>query len=106
MSDTSARCSSNRIMSSNGYPRTSQKLPEFMGHSNVDRTSDEADVFNFSTRDAKLALLGRDILGKASVGWSMVISWMAFRATSLQCSIFILQEFCRRPLLVRTVVGV
>lgn len=96
-------------MSSNGYPRISQELPEFMGHSNVDRTSDEADVFNFSTRDAKLILLtslGRDILGKASVGWSMVISWMAFRATSLQCSIFILQEFCRRPLLVRTVVRV
>ena len=95
-------------MSSNGYPKNSQNLPEYMGHSNVDRTSDEADAFNFSTRNAKLVLstsLRRDILGKASVGLSMVISWIAFRATPLQFSIFILQQFCRGPLLVSTVVG-
>ena len=103
MSDSFARYNSNIIISSNGYPRTSQNLPEYMGNSNVDRTSDEADAFNFSTRNAKLVIstpLRRDILGKASVGLSMVISWMAFQATSLQCSIFILQQFCRRPLLV------
>ena len=90
-------------MSSNGYPRTSQNLPEYMGHSNLDRTSDEADAFNFSTKNAKLVLsssLRRDVLGKTSVGLSMVISWMAFRATSLQCSIFIPQLFYRRSLLV------
>ena len=83
------------IMSSNGYPRTSQNLADYMGHSNVYRTSDEADAFSFSTKDAKLMLstsLRRDNLGKASIGLSMVMSWMPFRATSLQCSIFILQR--------------
>ena len=96
------------MMSSNGYPRSSQNLPEYMGLSNVDRTSDEADAFNFSTRDAKLVLLTslrRDISGKASEGLSMVTSRMAFRATSLQCSISILQQFCHRSLLVSTVLG-
>lgn len=97
------------MMFSNNYCQLCQNGHEIKQIKDPTRVLDlaGAETSRFATRDVKLVLrasLERKALGKASVGWIVVIPWTCFRAAFFRSSKSMMQQLCGRPMLEQDVV--